>query len=314
METTTAEQIKPRRPIVAELLSFLVAGLGHIYCGRFGKGLILFVAHAALGAPAMMVILPLGRGYRITGFVAIVASTAIWIYAILNARRTAKKTRKDYVLKDYNRWWIYLLLAVMPMPISVSGAFLIRETAIEAFYVPSISMYPTIRFNEKVLVNKIVYRREPIRRGDVAVYVHPNKRHVHNVKRIVALPGDTFEIKNDELFINDIKVQRSKVGDSDITDNKKLTGEIFQETVDSGTYQILMSPVDQTLQGKEKDKATPNFPKTTIPNGHCFALGDNRNYSWDSRHYGPIPLATVVGRAEFIYFPRWESLKIHNNE
>ncbi len=314
METTTTQQIKPRRPLIAELLSILMVGLGHIYCGRFGKGLILFVANAVLAVPGLLGILPLGLGYRITGIVAIAAGAGIWIYAILDARSAAKKCRKDYTLKDYNRWWIYLLLAVLPLPISVSGAFLIRETMLEAFHVPSISMYPTIHATERVLANKIVYRSEPIRRGDLAVYIHPNKRHVNNVKRIVALPGDTFEIINNELFINDIKVQRSKIGDSDVSDNKKLAGEIFQETIDSGTYRILLSPVDQTLQGKEKDKATPNFPKTTIPNGHCFVLGDNRNYSWDSRHYGPVPLSNIIGRLDYIYFPRWESLKIHDNE
>ncbi len=314
METTAVEQIKLRRPIIAELLSIIAAGLGHIYCGKFGKGLILFVTSAIFAGLGMLGMLPLGQGYRITGFIAIAASTAVWIYSILDARRTAKKSRKDYALKDYNRWWVYLLLAILPLPISVSGALVIRETTLEAFYVPSISMYPTIHFNEKALANKIVYRREPVRKGDLAVYIHPNKRHINNVKRIVALPGDTFEIKNNKLFINDIKLHRSKIGNSDITDNKKLSGEIFQETIDSASYRILLAPIDKTAQGKEKDKATPNFPKTTIPNGHCFMLGDNRNYSWDSRHYGPIPLADIIGRLDYIYYPRWVNLKNQSKE
>ncbi len=291
------------------LLSFLSAGLGHIYCGRFGKGLVLFFAGAVLGVPGMLGILPLGLGYHIAGIAAITAGAGIWIYAILDARRTARKSRRDYALKDYNRWWVYLLLVLLPLPISIAGAFRVRETMLEAFYVPSKSMYPTINFGERVLANKIVYRSQPLRRGDLAVFPNPNKRYQMNIKRVVALPKDTVEIKNSELYVNDKKLERSKISDSAITDDKMLAGEIFQETNDIARYQILIARSAETQPADDECHKTGDFPRTTVPNGHCFVLGDNRNSSYDSRKYGPVPIRDIVGRVDYIYFPRLVKLR-----
>lgn len=264
---------------------------------------------AVLGIPGVLGILPLGLGYHVIGIVALTAGASVWIYAILDARRIAKKSRKDYVLKDYNRWWVYLLLVLLPLPISIAGAFQIRETMLEAFYVPSKSMYPTICFGEKILTNKIVYRSEPVRRGDVIVFINPNKRYQKNIQRVIALPCDTVEIQNNELFVNGKKLRRSKVGDSNVKNDKMLTGEIFQETNDTANYHILLMPSAKTAPGKKSHTKKRNFPKTTIPNGHCFVLGDNRNNSHDSRNYGPIPMSDIVGRVGYIYYPRWVNLR-----
>jgi signal peptidase I len=311
METTTMEKIKPRRPIVAELLSLLAAGLGHIYCGRFGKGLLLFFAGVVLGIPGMLGLLPLGLGYRITGIVAIAAGAGIWIYSIWDARRIAKKIGKNYVLKDYNRWWIYLLLFMLPFPIIIGGSFLVRETMLEAFHATSKSMYPTINFGERFMASKMAYRSGPIQRGDVIVFLNPNKRYQNNFKRVVALPGDTVEIQNNELLINDKKLRQNKVGDSDVKNDKMLVGEIFQETNDTANYRILLASSTETTPTNDKKGGIQgrNFLKTTVPNGHCFVLGDNRNNSIDSRNYGPIPMSDIVGRVGYIYYPRWVNLR-----
>ena len=296
------------------LLSFLSAGVGHIYCGSFGKGLVLFVAGAVLGVPGMLGILPLGLGYRITGIVAITAGAGIWIYSILDARRTAKKSRKNYVLKDYNRWWVYLLLILLPLPISIAGAFRIRETMLEAFIVPAKSMYPTIHFGERVLANKIAYRSGPVRRGDIIVFINPNKRYQNYIKRVVALPGDTIEIRSNELYINDKKLHRSKIGDSDAKNDKMLIGEIFQETNNSATYRILVASPPSTKPTDDERHKGNDFARTTVPNGHCFVLGDNRNNSHDSRNYGAVHMSDIIGRVDSVYYPRWVNLKQQSDD
>ena len=203
------------------------------------------------------------------------------------------------------------MLVLLPLPISIAGALQIRETMLEAFYVPSKSMYPTIHFGEKVLANKIVYRSEPVQRGDVIVFINPNKRYQNNIQRVVALPGDTVKIQNNKLYINDKKLRCDKVGDSDTKNDKMLTGEIFQETNDPANYQILLASSTETSSADDKKGGAQgrNFPKTTIPNGHCFVLGDNRNNSYDSRNYGPVPMSDIVGRVGYIYYPRWINLR-----
>ena len=285
------------------LLSFLTAGLGHIYCGRFGKGLVLFFLYAILGVPGLLGMLPLALGYRLIGISATIAGFAIWIYAIFDARRIAKRASSNYVLKDYNRWWVYLILILIPFPISVAGALHIRAGIIEAFYVPSKSMYPTIHYNEKILANKVVYDSQPVRRGDIVVFVNPNKRHQFNVKRIVALAGDTVEIKGNRLLINGRKLEADKIDDYGNGD----AGEIFLETNSSAKYQIFLASV-------EDSQSAGNFPETIVPNGHCFILGDNRNKSEDSRDFGPVPLSDIVGRVDYIYYPRWVDIRKEHKE
>jgi len=185
---------------------------------------------------------------------------------------------------------------------------------LEAFYVPSKSMYPTIHFGERVLANKIAYRSEPVCRGDVIVFINPNKRYQMNIKRVVALPGDTVEIKNNELLVNGKKLETAKVGYSDAGDDKQLAGQIFEETSNSATYRILVASPTSTKSAGDACYKGNEFTRTTVPNGHCFVLGDNRNNSHDSRNYGAVPLSDIIGRVDYAYYPRWVNLKSQGND
>jgi len=166
-------------------------------------------------------------------------------------------------------------------------------------------MFPTIRHGDRLLVDKRAYRHEPVLPGDIAVFVNPNQRQQHWIKRVVALPGDVVEIKDGRLLVNGEKLPRVKVEDSGQDgDEDQLSGEIFEETHGTATYRICLTP-----DGAEGNRDSQDHPPTTVPPGHCFVLGDNRNQARDSRDVGPIPLADIVGRAVCIYFPRWERLK-----
>ena len=299
---------------MAGLLSFFAPGLGHIYSGRFSKGLVLFFAGTALGFPGMLGILPIGLGYRVAGIVAIIAGAVIWVYAILDARRTAGKASPDYALRDYNRWWVYLILVLLPLPISMGGAMLIREGLLEAFYVPSRSMYPTIRFGDRVLANKITYRSQPVRRGDIIVFANPNQRNQNYIKRVVALPGDRARIENNRLFINGSELKVSEIGTSAAGEDKQLAGMILEETNGSAAYRILLAPPAGTQPSDDQAAKGRSFEEITVATGHCFVLGDNRNRSHDSREFGPVPLGDVIGRVNYMYFPRWANLNPHRGK
>jgi signal peptidase I len=229
-------------------------------------------------------------------------SLVVWLAAIIDSWYTAKHTSVSYTLKDYNHWYVYLLLVLMGTGGSTQTAFNIRETLLEAFRVPAASVYPTIVPNDRILANKLAYKNKDPKRGDLIVFLNPEDRRQNYIKRVIAIAGDTFEIKDGQLYINDEQLQRQKLAQSSL-DNIKvevngepLDGDVFEENNGDAQYKIF-------LAGPPHNQASITFAKMTVPEHHCFVLGDNRNLSHDSRHFGPVPLATIIGRADYLYWP-----------
>jgi signal peptidase I len=289
-----------RRPLVAVVLSLIMAGLGQIYCGRIIRGLVfallctvpfaviagLFIHEAAVKLSLML----------ITGFVSVVS-----LVAIIDSWYLAKHTKPDYELKDYNRWFVYLLLWLISMGGSATYGLYFRDNYMEAFRVPTTSSYPTILPGDRFLANKLAYRSKDPQRGDLVVFVSPQNRRTNYIKRVVALAGDTVEIKDNDLYINGQKLEHTKINGSILNKikvevrDKILEGDVYEETNNGAKYRIFL---------KSKDEPnSPNFAKVTVPDYHCFVLGDNRDMSEDSRHFGPLPLATIKGRADYLYWP-----------
>ena len=306
VDNTLASDVHRRKPSTALMLSLLCGGLGQVYCGQLAKGVALLTITTLIGPMVIAALFLIHTDWAYPMLiVSFVVANLVWFYAISDAFKIARRMPRDYRLKDYNRWYVYLLLILMTFPVATSYALLIREGICEAFVIPSKSMLPTIRYGDRVLVDKRAYRHDPVERGDIVVFANPNERHQRWIKRIVALPGDVVEITKGHILVNGEKLPRVKVGDLvQNTDEVQLRGEVFQEKHGTVTYQIYLAQ-----DGIEGNRAPQDFPKTTVPPGHCFVLGDNRKQSQDSRDVGPIPLADIVGRAACVYFPRWERLK-----
>jgi signal peptidase I len=252
----------------------------------------------------MFGLVPVASAFGTAALVAGVAFLGVWIYAVVDARRTAKRIGDDYVLKDYNRWYVYVLLACLSLPLASATASYIRHGVMEAFKIPTRSMSPTILPGDRILVDKLAYRRGPVRKGDVVVFTNPNRRFQNQIKRVVALPGDTVEIRDFALVVNGTPVPRARVEPG----AESGTGDgIFEETNDGAAYRVR---VGEGEGGEERR----NFGPLRVPNGHCFVLGDNRNLAEDSRHYGPVPLADIVGRVQRVFYPRWRSLAPERGE
>lgn len=174
--------------------------------------------------------------------------------------------------------------------IAVILALFIRTFAVQAFKIPSGSMEPTLLVGDHILVNKFLYGIKipfinktliPIshpQRDDVIVFIYPVDTSKDFIKRVIGLPGDKIEIMGRKIYIN---------------------GEPYSDR--HGFYSDYGKD-SQDLQDKHHMKSI------TIPEGHLFVMGDNRNHSYDSRFWGFVPLSSVKGKAFIIYWswPHWK--------
>jgi signal peptidase I len=161
---------------------------------------------------------------------------------------------------------------------AVVVALLIQATSFQAFFIPTASMQHTLDVGDRVLVNKWSYRLHPIHRGDIVVFSKPKGELASNIndliKRVVALPGETVTIADNQVSINGRPLEEPYLPKG--TSIQPVTG---------GKY-----------------ACTPAAP-CKIPAGQIWVMGDNRTNSEDSRYFGPIPESSVLGRAFFRIWP-----------
>jgi signal peptidase I len=127
------------------------------------------------------------------------------------------------------------------------------------------SMAPLISDQERIFINKLVYKFEPISRGDVVVFWYPSDRTKSFIKRVVGLPGESVEIRQGKVYVNE-----------------KLVDEPY----------ILPAYLDAN-----------SYPAFRVPAHQYFVMGDHRDSSNDSRMFGPVPAEYIYGKAVFAYWP-----------
>lgn len=172
--------------------------------------------------------------------------------------------------------------------IAVLIALFIRTFVVQAFKIPSGSMKPTLQIGDHILVNKFAYGVKipylntvllPVgspERGDIVVFKYPLDPRKDFIKRVVGIPGDVVEIRDKVVYVNH---QRLNHDVGVFTDPHIMPG---------------------TLRPRD------NLGPVTVPAGHLFVMGDNRDESFDSRFWGFVPLRDVSGKAFIIYWS-WDS-------
>ncbi len=156
-------------------------------------------------------------------------------------------------------------------------ALIVKVFLLQAFYIPSLSMYPTLHEGDRVLVNKLSYRLHDVNRGDVIVFERPPSETSSNIpdliKRVVGLPGESITIENGSVFV----------------DGKRLDENYLPD----GTV---------TSAANAPNKCTTDAP-CIVPEGKVWVMGDNRGDSKDSRYFGAIDESSIVGRAFITVWP-----------
>jgi signal peptidase I len=288
-----------RLPWLAALLSFIMVGLGQVYAGRLVRGLIFSSAFSVAISASILFLAFAGPLSTMTfGLLAVVAGLGLTLAGVLDAYWVAARTRPDYEVKAYNKPVVYLLLGLLVMSNCIGFALHVRSSLFTAFRVSAPSMWPTIGVNDRILVDKTAYRRGHPQRGDIVVFHPPTGDwRNHLIKRVIALGGDTVSMRNGDLYVNGQQLMREPVSPDAQGKNAGQTPQagIDQERNGTARYRILLSP------GASQDQL--NFAEITVPEHCCFVLGDNRYESADSRQFGPIPYAVIVGRADYIYWP-----------
>jgi signal peptidase I len=127
------------------------------------------------------------------------------------------------------------------------------------------SMMPTLEDQERVFINKFVYRVEPIERGDVVVFRYPRDTSKSYIKRVIAVPGDRVKIEDGVVYVNDRQIAENYVP------------QMYEDV--------------------------RSYPKTVVPPHSYFVMGDHRNLSNDSRDFGPVDESYIYGKAVFGYWP-----------
>ena len=214
---------------------------------------------------------------------------------VLVDRHEVRPSSKRHWIIDYARAFFPVLLIV----------FLLRSFVIEPFRIPSGSMLPTLQIGDYILVNKYQYGiRIPVANdkfieigspkfGDVMVFRYPQDESVNFIKRVIGLPGDTVHYIDKTLYINDQEVRQSDLEEYWINPKKgrKIQTALKQEEFADETHQILID-----------NKKTSRNLKITVPENTYFVMGDNRDYSNDSRYWGFVPEELIIGKAFFIWF------------
>jgi signal peptidase I len=332
-----------RKPWLAGLLSLFVPGLGQVYNGQGLKGVLFYCLYGIVGLACLVflftlslapldIVLPLG------------IILAGHLYILMDAIKTARHKRATFQPKSYNKWYIYLAILVLAaFVIQPTAASTIRKVC-QAFKIPSGAMEETLLIGDHILVDKFRLRFMPLQRFVIIVFHYPWEQERVFIERLIALPGERVQLRNRQVYINEQPLQEPyaqymaargqaepfgpiivpKRGDTiEIRSDQQLYVNAEPVSIPPGRYYPRdhgdamtgfavfygpLFPVGTTLQ-------KPIGP-LVVQDDYYFTLGDNRDNSKDSRYWGFVPHANVLGVAKRIYWSwdrhakwvRWERI------
>jgi len=242
-------------------------------------------------------------------FCLLLVSGAIWVADVLVFSKQRAADAKD-------PWWVEYGASFFPVILLV---FVLRSFIVEPFKIPSGSMIPTLLVGDFILVNKFIYGiRLPVinkkiidvgqpQRGDVMVFRYPEDPSLDYIKRVVGIPGDKVAYQNKRLTINGQPLETRRIDDYLQTERLKYSKQFIEkpEGIEHRTLNDDDAPgfISDATQFPHRQDCLYNNAGVicTVPAGHYFMMGDNRDNSRDSRFWGFVPEENIVGKAFFIW-------------
>jgi signal peptidase I len=248
-------------------------------------------------------------------FIALTITGLIWLLDHLFLARHRAADARLPVLVDYSKSFFPVILLV----------FVLRSFLVEPFKIPSGSMLPTLLIGDFILVNKFEYGiRLPVinkkvielgspQHGDVMVFRYPSDPSLDYIKRVVGLPGDRVEYRDKQLTINGKPIPRTPQGKFEYTGEglNFIVGDTWTEKpgqhvhtamTQKGQPSVIVHQVAGDFPFRDNCRYDDTGFRCTVPKGHYFMMGDNRDASNDSRYWGFVPDENIVGRAFFIWW------------
>ncbi len=243
-------------------------------------------------------------------FCLLLLSGAIWAADVFVFRPRRAPGAKD-------PWWVEYGAGFFPVILLV---FVLRSFVVEPFKIPSGSMLPTLEVGDFILVNKFTYGiRLPVinkkiidvntpQRGDVMVFRYPEDPSLDYIKRVIGVPGDKVAYQNKRLTVNGKPYQTTR-GEDYLHPERLYYSKQFTENDDGVAHRILNdddapSFIADASQFPYRENCLYNNAGVicTVPPGHYFMMGDNRDNSRDSRFWGFVPEQNIVGKAFLVWF------------
>lgn len=250
---------------------------------------------------------------------------AVWLLDKFVFKQRANKGRGN---ENFVITWAYDFWPVLAV------VLVLRSFLYEPFNIPSDSMVPTLETGDFILVNKFDYGvRLPIvnkkiidvgepKRGDVIVFRYPPQPTISYIKRVIGLPGDHLVYDHGQLIINGQKVPKVSTQfsrEKDVLDTP--TSIYHKETIGTHTFTMRelegvnvarQAPFINYVENGKYANQDGLYWEVTVPKGHYFAMGDNRDQSADSRFWGFVPEENLTGRAFYVWMHKEPGLHFPN--
>jgi signal peptidase I len=288
---------KKRRPLLAFVLSLACPGLGQLYATRVTRGTrMLAVTAAVIALASVLAAIPPVGAIPVVLMCGLAAASVLYrIGAAIDAWWQARRAGVA-ALTQVNRLWVYLATGLL---LGAAPAFTLPPLSQwKSYSIPAASMIPTIMVGDYLVAWRDYFADHAPQPGDLVVFKLPRDNTTDYVKRIVGLPGQRVQMRGGRLFIDDVAVARGRIRGTDPAHSPYAPPGEYLETLPNGiSYRIFedtdTGPADET-------------PAVTVPPGHVFVLGDNRDNSLDSRMplVGLVPLANLRDRPGVIFWAR----------